>query len=57
MWVCEGGSKCSLPGLTLDLCKVTNTNSAAGTCVKVPANLQVGMVRLLPDNENHENQI
>lgn len=52
----RGGGSRSSPGLTLDLCKVTNTHGATHTCVQVPADLKVGMVRVWPGNKNNEKQ-
>lgn len=51
----EGASSCS-PSLTLNLCKVTDTHSATYTCVQVPADLQIGMVRVWPEKKNKEKQ-
>lgn len=48
--VCVTGLQGS-PCLTLDFCEVTNTHSATHTRVEVPANLQVGMVCVWPENK------
>lgn len=45
-------SSCS-PGLTLDLSEVTHTHSTTYTSVKVPADLQVGMVRVRSRNNKN----
>lgn len=42
-----GGGRCS-PGLTLDFRKVTDTDGATHPRVQVPADLQVGMIRVWP---------
>lgn len=47
--VCGTGLQGS-PCLTLDFCEVANTHSATYTRVEVPANLQVGMVCVWPEN-------